>query len=425
MMRRERWQQVPPGMRDLLPGEAARARTVTDRLLARMCRWGYREVATPTIEYFDTLVRGEGTEAGDRLFKLVDRGGELLALRPEMTTPVARVITTHLRGLPQPIRVAYAGQVFRGSETGSGRLREFPQVGCELVGADTLEADAEIVALAADVLGASGVPDCSVSLGHVGFLKGMLGGLALPEEGDREVRAFLYRKDFVGLRSVLERYGIPPARADALAGLPVLSGPDAIREARRFAEPPESRQALRALEDLTGILDAYGVGDAVRVDLSIIRDFDYYTGIVFEGHTSALGFPLLGGGRYDRLLAGFGAPYPATGFAVRVDRVLVSASPPGEPAGRLDVAVGFVEGSRADAIRLASALRARDLSVTVEILGRPWEEMAQAAIASGVPRAVWVTDGRAVVREGDGREGAIAIADVLDRATDRGISWIS
>src|SRR2546425_1239184 len=130
MMRRERWQQVPPGMRDLLPGEAARARAVTDRLLARMRRWGYREVATPTIEYFDTLVRGEGTEAGDRLFKLVDRGGELLALRPEMTPPVARLITTHLRGLPPPIRVAYAGQVFRGSETGSGRLREFPQVGC-------------------------------------------------------------------------------------------------------------------------------------------------------------------------------------------------------------------------------------------------------------------------------------------------------
>src|SRR5207244_2997015 len=166
--------EVPPGMRDLLPGEAARARGVTDRLLARLRRWGYREVATPTIEYFDTLVRGEGTEAGDRLFKLVDRGGELLALRPEMTTPVARLITTHLRGRPLPLRLAYAGQVFRGSETGSGRLREFPQVGCELIGADTLEADAEIVALAVDALAASGAAECSVSLGHVGFLRGIL-----------------------------------------------------------------------------------------------------------------------------------------------------------------------------------------------------------------------------------------------------------
>jgi len=412
-------------MRDLLPGDSARVRAITDRVLARMHRWGYREVVTPTIEYFDTLVRGEGTEAGDRLFKLVDRGGELLALRPEMTTSVARLITTHLRGRPLPLRVVYAGQVFRGSETGSGRLREFPQVGCELIGAATLEADAEIVALAADALEASGIPECSISLGHVGFLRGMLGGLALPDEGAREVRALLYRKDFVGLRGILERHGVPPARADALAQLPILSGPDAIQEARRLAATPESRQVLRALEDLTGILDAYGVGGVVRVDLSIIRDFDYYTGIVFEGHTAALGFPLLGGGRYDRLLEGFGAAHPATGFAIRLDRVLAASTPPGEPAEAADVAVAFLEGSRAEALRLASALRARDLSVTVEILGRPWEEMAEAAIAAGVPQAVLVAGSRAVVREGDRRERSMAIADLLARVADGGTLWIS
>ena len=110
MARRERWQQVPPGMRDLLADESARARAITGRILSCMRRWGYREVVTPTIEYFDTLVRGEGTQAGDRLFKLVDRGGELLALRPEMTTPVARLVTTHLRGRPLPLRLAQVGR---------------------------------------------------------------------------------------------------------------------------------------------------------------------------------------------------------------------------------------------------------------------------------------------------------------------------
>jgi ATP phosphoribosyltransferase regulatory subunit len=377
-----------------------------------MQRWGYREVVTPTMEYFDTLVRGEGTEAGDRLFKLVDRGGELLALRPEMTTSVARLITTHLRGHPLPLRVAYAGQVFRGSETGSGRLREFPQVGCELIGAGTLEADAEIVALAVEALEASGTQGCSISLGHVGFLRGMLAGLALPDEGDREVRAFLYQKDFVGLRAILDRYGIPPVRADALSQLPVLSGPGAIHDARRLAGTPESERVLGDLEDLTKMLIAYGVGDIVRVDLSIIRDFEYYTGIVFEGHTSALGYPLLGGGRYDRLLEGFGAPYPATGFAVRVDRVLAS-SDPGESRWTPDVAVTFADGARVEALRLANALRERDLSVTVEILGRPWDEVAHEAIAAGVPRVVFVAGARAVVREARGRERTVALADLL------------
>lgn len=424
-MRRERWQQVPPGMRDLLPGESVRVRAVTDRVLARMHRWGYREVVTPTIEYFDTLVRGEGTEAGDRLFKLVDRGGELLALRPEMTTSVARLISTHLRGRPLPLRVAYAGQVFRGSEGGSGRLREFPQVGCELIGAATLEADAEIVALAADALRALGIPECSISLGHVGFLQGLLGELGLPDDGAREIRALLYRKDFVGLQSVLERHGVPPARAETLAQLPLLSGPGAIQEARRLGGTPESRQVLRALADLTGILDAYGVGGVVRVDLSIIRDFEYYTGIVFEGHTAALGFPLLGGGRYDRLLEGFGTPSPATGFAIRIDRVLAASAPAGEPVEVADVAVGFHEGSRAEALRVAGALRERGLSVTVEILGRPWGEMAEAAIAAGVPRALLVAGGRAVVHEGEGPERSVAVADLLARAAEGETLWSS
>lgn len=412
MMRRERWQQVPPGMRDLLPDESARARMVADRIISRMRRWGYREVVTPTIEYFDTLVHGAGTE-GDRLFKLVDRGGELLALRPEMTTPVARLVTTHLRTQPLPLRLAYAGQVFRGSETGSGRLREFPQVGAELIGSDTLEADAEIVALAVDALAASGAVECSVSLGHAGFLRGVLGALGLPEEGAAEVRALLYQKDFVGLRAVLDRYGVPAARGDALVALPTLSGPHALREAHQLAETRETRRVLDDLEALVEVLEAYGVGGAVRVDLGIIRDFDYYTGIVFEGHTAVLGFPLLGGGRYDRLLEGFGAPYPATGFAVRVDRVLAaSPSRDGEEAAA-DVAVAFTSEDRAEALRLARALRERDLSVTVEILGRPWEEMARGAFAAGTPRAVLVTGGRAVVRDANGGEQSLAIADLL------------
>jgi ATP phosphoribosyltransferase regulatory subunit len=420
-VRRERWQQVPPGTRDLPPGEASRARSTVDRVLSRMRRWGYREIVTPSIEYLDTLVRGEGTEAGDRLFKLVDRGGELLALRPEMTTPVARFVTTHLRDHPLPLRIAYAGQVFRGSETGSGRLREFPQVGCELIGAGTVEADAEIVALAVEALEASGAPACSVSVGHVGFLRGMLAGLDLPDGGDRQVRAFLYQKDFVGLRAILERY-VPAARADALTRLPVLSGRGAIEEARRLAATPESQQVLRDLEDLLDRLAAYGVAGAVRLDLSIIRDFDYYTGIVFEGHTPAFGFALLGGGRYDRLLDGFGLPYPATGFAVRVDRVLAATSPADSIWGP-DVAVAFANEDRLEALRLATALREQDLSVTVEVLDRPWDENARAALAAGAPRAVLVAGGQATVREREGGERTMAVADLLEQVRGRRTPW--
>lgn len=419
----ERWQHIPPGMRDLLPDETARVRAVSDSIMRQMARWGYREVTTPTLEYLDVLVHGEGAGAGDRLFKLVDRRGEVLALRPEMTTPVARLVATRLAGEPLPIRLAYAGQVFRGEESGSGRLREFPQVGCELIGSRTPEADAEIVALAVASLAAAGVEQFSVSLGHVGFLRVILAGLGLLEEEEAAVRALLYQKDFVGLQALLERHRAEPKSVDALLALPALRGPAAITEARRLADTTEGQNVVRDLTELQGMLDAYGVGDAVTVDLSIIRDFDYYTGIVFEGHTAALGVPLLGGGRYDRLVGRFGVGHPATGFAVRVERVL-AAGDAGKDTWAPDVVVAFADGSRDAALACARDLRARSLVVTIDVLGRPWEDVARDALARGAGRAILVRGGSAVVRDPDGGEHEAAVADLLTLVPARGgSSW--
>jgi ATP phosphoribosyltransferase regulatory subunit len=415
----ERWQQIPPGMRDLLPDETARVRAVSDRIMRQMARWGYREVTTPTLEYLDVLVHGEGGGAGDRVFKLVDRRGEVLALRPEMTTPVARLVATRLAGEPLPMRLAYAGQVFRGAESGSGHLREFPQVGCELIGSRTPEADAEIVALAVESLAAAGLEQFSVSLGHVGFLRETLTGLGLQKEEEAAVRGLLYQKDFVGLRSLLERHRAAPKSVRALLALPTLRGPAAIAEARRLVDTPEGQHVVSDLTELQGMLDAYGVGGAVTVDLSIIRDFDYYTGIVFEGHTTALGLPLLGGGRYDRLMGGFGAGHPATGFAVRVDRVL-AAGGTGKDTWAPDVVLAFVDGGRDAALACARDLRRHSLVVAVDVLGRPWEDVARDALARGAGYAILVRGGSAVVRDSGGREREVAVAELQTLGPARG-----
>ncbi len=410
-MRLERWQQIPTGTRDLLPHETGRVRETVAGILDRMRRWGYREVTTPTLEYLDVLVRGEGGTVGSRLFKLVDRDGELLALRPEMTTPVARLVATRLREAPLPLRLAYAGQVFRWREAGSGQLREFPQIGCELIGAATLEADAEIVTVAVETLQATGVDQFSISLGHVGFLRGLLGGLGLADPVFEDVRTLLYQKDFVGLRRLLEAHDAAPARVNALLALPTLQGPSALQQAARFADVPEVRTVVEDLASLERMLRAYGAWDAVTVDLSIIRDFDYYTGIVFEGHTTALGVPLLGGGRYDRLLERFGVSRPATGFAVRVERVL-SAEESAADAWAPDAVVAFGNGSRERALACARALRARGLTVAVEVQGRGWEEVACEAAARGVARALLVRGQAVVVRERDGREHTVAFDEL-------------
>jgi ATP phosphoribosyltransferase regulatory subunit len=404
---RERWQLIPPGTRDWLPRDAGRIRSAVAGVLAEAARWGYREVATPTLEYLDVLVRGAGAgaAAADRLFKLIDRGGELLALRPDMTTSVARLAATRLRDLDAagslPLRVAYAGQVFRGGPPGgAARLREFPQVGCELIGPRTIEADAEIVALAAAAFRAAEIGAFSLSLGHVGFLQSLLAGLEVSEDDAAAVRSLLYQKDFVGLRTLLERHRAPADRVEAVMALPALRGPGALAEARRLVQTSEGRGVVQDLERLSEALAAHGVSDVVTIDLSIIRDFDYYTGIVFEGHTISLGAPLGGGGRYDRLLDQFGVALPATGFALRLDRVL-AAEPAADDGARAwipDAVVAAEAGCAAGAAACARALRAQGFTVALEVLGRPWPEVADDATRRGVVRAILVGRETARVR---------------------------
>jgi ATP phosphoribosyltransferase regulatory subunit len=351
-----RWRQVPVGMRDQTTGEVAARRAVEDRLRETFARWGYREVATPTVEFLDTLLHGAGPGVGDRLLKFVDAGGEVLALRPEMTVPLARLAATRL--LPAgaaSLRLAYVAPVFRSQERGSGRHREFTQAGVELIGVAGWRGDAEVIALAADALRAVGTTGAAISVGHAGFLRGVLGTLA--DATAEAARELLYRRAFADLDAVVP----PGAGLDALRLLPTLRGAEAIARARRLAGAAESREALETLTAVLEGVEAHGPSVRVEVDLGLIRDFDYYSGVVFEAHGAGAGLPLLGGGRYDGLLGRFGRPAPATGFAVGVDRVLDAGS--SATGARPLVAVCYAGDAYRSAAQVALALREHGLAV--------------------------------------------------------------
>ncbi len=356
-----RWQQVPPGTRDLLPGEAERRSALAQTLRGEFGRWGYREVLTPTLEYLETIVRGAGPGVEDQLFKIVDRDGALLALRPEMTVPIARVAASRLAQEAGTLRLSYVADVFRGQEAGQGRLRAFTQAGVELLGEESLDDDAEVIALAASALQRAGLTDVVVNVGHLGFLSDLMTELSADEQED--VRLRLYRKDFPGLEEMVA----DRARARALRELPELHGPGAIARARVLVGSSASQGALDDLEHLVERLEPYGVAKWVGVDLGIIRDFSYYTGVVFEAYGPGMGSPLLGGGRYDRLLGRFGVDRPATGFALGLERVMaalpLNASVPVE---LLLVGDGAV---RAQAVSLATELRANGIGVILDLGG--------------------------------------------------------
>ncbi len=356
---RARWRQVPVGVRDQAADEVAARRRLEARLLGVFARWGYAEVATPTLEYLDTLERGAGPGIGDRLLKLVDSGGEVLTLRPEMTVPLARLAATRL--LPAeggPLRLAYVATVFRGQEQGSGRLREFTQAGVELIGEAGALADVEVIALAGEALFAAGIERPAISVGHAGFLRGILS--TLPEPAAEAARDLLYRKAFADLESLL---AAGPA-LDALRLLPSLSGPDALDRAGPLATTSEGRAALEALEEVLEGVAAHRQPMRVEVNLGLIRDFEYYSGVVFEAHAPQGGMPLLGGGRYDDLLARFGHPAPATGFAMGLEeRVLDAVVPAVRP--RPAVVVRCAPGDYRWAVQAGTRLRDAGMAAVV------------------------------------------------------------
>jgi len=353
-----RWQQVPAGVRDYAAPDAARHSALAASVRSEFMRWGYAEVRTPPVEYLETIVRGAGAGIQDHLFKIVDTGGELLVLRPEMTVPIARLAATRL--LPQaagPLRLSYVADVFRGQDEGRTQLRAFTQAGVELLGEGTLDADAEVIALAATCLRRAGVPDAVVHVGHLGFLDDLLA--ALPVDTQDEIRARLYRKEFAGIE-----HAIPdPSLAGLLRLLPDLHGDDAVTRATPFATSARSRAALADLETLMARLRDYGLADIVRFDLSIIRDFSYYTGVVFEAYGAGSGYPLAGGGRYDTLLGRFGAECPATGFALGLDRVLGVLPNNGDVSTAVVLLADPPQWS--EAVQVATDLRRRGVSVLI------------------------------------------------------------
>lgn len=362
--------KIPYGTRDFLPAEAAGKRVVETRLAELFAQWGYEEVVTPSIEYLDTLGLGSSQNIGDHLFKLFDKSNQTLALRHEMTTPIARLVSTRLQDSPLPLKLSYISSVFRYEQTQAGRQCEFYQAGVELMGPGSPATDAEVVALAVTGLLRSGLTEFTVCLGQVEFLNGILNQYRLSSQEQEDLKAAMERRNLVDLNQLVDELNLPENAKQVLKELPLLNGgEDLLKQAYDMALNEQSRRALDNLAEIYRLLKAYKVEQYVRFDLGIIRDFSYYTGMVFEVYAPGLGYPLCGGGRYDHLLADFGTACPATGFALGIERILLAIERQKLPMHSLprDVYVGYAAGKETTAIERAAQLREQGKSVELAV----------------------------------------------------------
>ncbi|MBM6995850.1 ATP phosphoribosyltransferase regulatory subunit [compost metagenome] len=315
--------EKPAGVRDYLPFAVDKLRAIERRVLDCMAGWGYRQIMTPTMEYYDTVGVASST-SDQKLFKLLNNRGTTMVLRSDMTAPIARVVSSLLKEEPLPLRLSYHANVFRAIEEEAGREAEFFQTGVELVGDDSPDADAEVIALAVASLQAAGVKSFKIAVGHVGFLNGLLEDVVPGREDIQEaLKDGLLHRDYVGYRETLAELSLSPQQRDELEGiLRLRGGKEICGQALELSGNPLAQTSIRHLCQVWEALEDFGVAEHVMIDLTMIGDFSYYTGMTFEGYAAELGFPVCSGGRYDNLLQQFGRPAPATGFSLKTNRIL-------------------------------------------------------------------------------------------------------
>ena len=314
---------IPPGTRDILPDEMRELRRLRAALIEAFEAAGYGEVATPTIEYHDVLARGDvrGAPAAYRFF---DERGELLAMRPDMTIPIARLVAGRFAATEPPFRFCYVGNAYRAIRPQRGQMREFMQAGVELVGAPAPEGTVEVVEVLGAALDAAGLTRAVIGLGDADLYRQLLSELGVAEERRQAILDRLAAHDLVGLELEVSELGLADSDEQTLLRLPELrGGPEVLERARQLGGQAVDRAIARLAATYEAVV-ARGAAGRVRLDLGLLRDLGYYTGAILEVYDPALGHVLGGGGRYDQLMRRFGRPLPAAGFALHLERVHIA-----------------------------------------------------------------------------------------------------
>lgn len=384
--------RIPDGTQDLLPLIAEEKRIIEEKILELFKGWGYQEIVTPTLEYFDTLSAGTGENLQNKMYKLFDRSGRILALRAEMTAPIARLVATKLKNL-LPARLCYLANIFRYEDLKRGRYREFYQAGLEFIGGSKPGVDAEVLALAVKALERVGLQNFTIHVGHMLFFMGLCEEYQLHPKTASGFRNALMNRDFVTLKEEINRSSLHDLQKENLLSLPTLQKKGAIPEkAYHLARNPLSTEAIHNLEEILKHLRLLGVEDHCYVDLGIFRHLDYYSGMVFEGFTQGVGYNICGGGRYDRLLGEFGSPNPACGFALGIDRLLIALQKE-ELVPRKESYLILYQSSREErAYELLLALKKEKKICELELMGRPFLESKAYAIKKGIRYILYVGD---------------------------------
>ncbi len=313
---------TPLGTKDLVLEESVTRRELENKLSALFMRRGFSEVMTPGFEFLDVFMGENPAVPVESMYKLTDTKGRLMVMRPDSTLPIARLAATRFQNAPRPLRLYYAQDVFHMNVGLTGRADQEFQAGVELIGAEGLRADLEILRLAATALRTAVGDGFRLEIGHVGFFESLMEELQADAAVEEEIRDLIEGKNYAALSELLDT--LPSCDAvDALRRLPHLfGGRDVLDKAKALCRTERAEQSLRYLDTLLSALAELGLEERVLLDLGMLHSNEYYTGLIFRGYVEGSGEIALSGGRYDALLRQFGNAEAAIGFAISVDAVM-------------------------------------------------------------------------------------------------------
>lgn len=317
---------TPEGTRDLLFSSCRTLRKAENAIRETLEQKGFSEIITPAVEYYDVFAQAGPSLDQDTMLKIIDKSGRICVARPDNTTPIARIAATRLDDAALPVRLYYSQKVFRSVSGDHGHKGEFLQVGAELIGSDGLNADLDILSAAFEALKNAGAAEFRVEIGHAEIYKALIETLGVDAATAETIRRLIENKSFAALGDILAPYSTKP-EAKALYAMPQLfGGIEVLDEVEMLTGNVRVLGAVAYLRRLYAALDAAGFGGAVMLDLGLVHEMDYYTGIIFRGYIGGAGGTILAGGRYNALCAKFGRDLPAGGFGIDVESMAESLS---------------------------------------------------------------------------------------------------
>lgn len=319
---------TPGGVKDTYGAECANKLKVQSAVHEVLNSYGFRDIQTPAFEYFDIFSKERGTVASKEMFKFFDRGNNTLVLRPDMTPPIARCVAKYYRDEDLQIRLCYVADTFVNTDKYKGKLQQVTQAGAELFNDDSSDADAEMVALTVKCLLKSGLKEFQIEVGHAGFFNGLVKEAGFSESDTAKLRNLIESKNFFGVEDLLDNLTVSKELKEIFLKMPEMF--NNLDEAAEFvkarSKSEEVYKAIERLKKLENILKSYGFENYITVDLSMLSNYSYYTGVIFRAYTYGNGEAVATGGRYDGLVSQFGKDAPAIGLAIVIDQLMIALS---------------------------------------------------------------------------------------------------